>query len=159
MRPNWKSTLKRLSSYPVDVHRILPPCPEARLQSVQLELGTMPDDLIDMLRHFNGAKLFNKCGPMISVFGITAVPLLPPMEWSPDWHIDQYTPDWRRASAGREKEWAIAMTNYGGLAILDKSGAVKEWDKGYRMWGVTDQDLGSWMDRILREGDAFLQEE
>src|SRR5262249_39130905 len=134
----WEKLLRQLQSYPSGVHKMLPACPEDRLQAVQESLGKMPESLVTMLRHFNGAELFDKCGPMVTVFGVTTTTPLPEFESAPDWWIDQYTPAWRRAGINRELEWVIANTNYGGLTILDKEGRAKEWDQGYRQWGATD---------------------
>ena len=34
----------------------------------------------------------------------------------------------------REGDWAIAMTNYGGLILLDKNENIHEWDTGEHRW-------------------------
>jgi hypothetical protein len=119
----------------------------------------MPDGLIEMLPHFNGAELFDRCGPMLTIFGISTIPALPPLEWAPDWQIDKYTPAWRQASPHRENQWAIGMTNYGGLIILDNDGTVKQWDKSRRIWEDNQWTLDEWVEDIFREGDAFLKAE
>ena len=118
----------------------------------------MPDELLDMLRHFNGAKLFDKIGPMISVFGMTPATPLDPFWWSPDLCIDTYTPEWRRAWPGREQEWAIAMWCYGALVILDQDGMVKEWEKSTVSWGRTNLSFDAWIEGVLTEGSDFMAE-
>ena len=159
MKPDWANVLRRLRSYPKKVHRLLPSCPEDRLHAVQDELGKVPDELVEMLRHFNGAELFDRSGPLLTIFGIYTIPPLPPLEWAPDWYIDRFTPSWRRASPNRENQWAIAMTNYGGLIILDKEGAVKQWDSSQARWEESSWTFDEWVEDTIREGDAFMKEE
>jgi hypothetical protein len=159
MNPDWNSVVRRLRSYSKKVHRLLPPCPEERLQTVQADLGYMPVALVEMLRHFNGAKLFNRCGPLVSIFGISTIPLLPALEWCPDWTIDKFTPTWRCAAPRREGHWAIAMLNYGGLIILHDDGSVKQWDTSRGIWEESGWNFDQWVQDILREGDAFMKEE
>jgi hypothetical protein len=157
MKPNWKQVLSYLRAYPPQIHRILPPCPEERLETVQKELGKMPDALSDMLRHFNGARLFLRNGPLVSIFGISTIPPLPPLEWAPDWHIDKFTPAWR-SSHNRPSDWAIGMTNYGGLILLDQEGTVKEWDTSQNTWSPNEWSFDEWMSEMMREGDTYLNE-
>jgi len=156
MNPDWDNVIRRLRSYPKKVHRLLPPCPEDRLEAVQTQLGKMPAGLVEMLEHFNGAELFERCGPMLTVFGISTIPPLPALEWFPDWNIDKLTPSWRQASPHRENQWAIAMTNYGGLIILDKRGTIKQWDTSQSRWEENRWTFDEWVEDIFREGDAFL---
>src|SRR5262249_40603609 len=110
MGADWKSALGRLRKYPVNVHVILPPCPADRISAVEIQLGKMPEDLRDMLRHFNGAKLFIKAGPLMRIFGISTDPTPPDLEWGADCHIEKYVPRWRHAAALRDKQWPIAIT-------------------------------------------------
>jgi len=110
-----------------------------------------------MLRQFNGAQLFVRHGPLITLFGISPEPPLGPFEWAEDWWIDKFTPTWRRVF-NRDRDWAIAMTNYGGLSILCNDGEVREWDTSQRDWGATESDLATWIKRVLIEGDEFWQE-
>jgi hypothetical protein len=112
-----------------------------------------------MLRHFNGAELFEKTGPLVTVFGASTIPPLPPKEWAEHWYIDKYTPSWRAAGEDRENDWAVAMMNYGGLVIVCGDGRVREWDTGQRSWDRRNFDnFDEWFEEILREGDAFLKE-
>src|SRR5580704_15904853 len=96
MSVDWANVLARLNAYPAGTHKFLPPCPEEKIEAVQMDLGKMPEELASMLRHFSGAHLFDRTGPLISLFGITPASPLPPFEWAPDWCIDKYTPEWRR---------------------------------------------------------------
>jgi hypothetical protein len=117
-----------------------------------------------MLRHFNGAGLFAAgTGPSVSIFGISPIPSVPPLEWAKDWFIDMFTPRWRagRCLPGedRQNDWAIGMQNYGGLIIANVDGRVREWDTAQRMWDPrTFDDFDEWMEVFLREGDEFLRE-
>jgi hypothetical protein len=103
MALEWEDILRRLKSNPPGTNTLLPPCNEGRLREVQSELGKLPNELIDMRRHFNGANLFKKTGPLISVFGISTIPPLPPLEWADEWTIDKFTPRWR-AGGGRSSK-------------------------------------------------------
>jgi hypothetical protein len=158
MRPDWENILGRLQGHSY-VYKILPPCAEERLRAVQAELGKMPDELADMLRHFNGAQLFERGLPLVHIFRISPISRLPALEWAPDWNVDKYTPRWRGASPDRDNEWAIAMTNYGGLIILDDNGITKQWDTSQGMWEPGEWRFDEWVEHMLREGDAFMREE
>lgn len=170
MQSTWNAIVRRLDSYPSRIHRLLPPCSEERLREVQSKLGKLPKGVIEMLRQFNGAELFMKHGPMITVFGISTLPALPPLEWAEDWYIDIFTPWWRAfgerqppqrpVGEDRQNDWAVAMMNYGGLIIVGGDGRVREWDTAQRMWDPRSfNDFEEWVEDILREGDAFLKEE
>ena len=157
MSVNWDSVLARLQSYPEHVHVTLPPCPYERIMAVEKQLGALPDSTRDMLGHFNGAELFNRTGPLVTMFGISLVPALPAFEWAPDWYIDKFTEIWR---SGRNEgdDWALAMMNYGGVVLLDATGTTKEWDSATKMWSPERKSLDEWIEDIFREGDAFLRD-
>jgi hypothetical protein len=157
MKIDWQHVLIRLDAYGSGVHRILPPCPEDRLEAVQTQFGKMPGELIEMLQFFNGGRLFINAMQLVSLFGISTIPPLPPFEWAPDWYIDKVTPAWR-SSGSRENEWAIAMMNYGGLIILADDGTTKEWDTSQRTWTPGAWQFDEWMEKLLREGDAYMRE-
>jgi hypothetical protein len=155
---NWEVFLSRLQAYPSHFHRILPPCPGERIDAVERELGNLPLTLKAMLSHLNGAQLFLKAGPSFSLFGISTVPPLPPFEWAVDWYIDRFTPRWRAAGSGRQNDWAIAMTNYGGLILLDRDETVKEWDTGQSCWLAKNLLLEEWIEKVIREGEVIMAE-
>lgn len=156
---DWQKVLAHLKSYPAHTHRIQGPCSEERIVAVQAELGPMPNEIVAMLRAFNGAKLFKKTGPLVSVFGISLTPPLSPLQWAPEWHIDKFTPKWRANGAARDNEWAIAMMNYGGLIIVDQDGTAREWDTARATWSPEIWKFDAWIEKILREGDAFINDE
>lgn len=162
MSMNWKEILDRLQSYPAETHKILPPCPEKRISYVVEFLGRLPDLLIEMLRQFNGAELFIRHGPTITVFGISPIPLPPPLEWAPDWYIDKLTPSWRLRHGNvveeRRNDWVIGITNYGGLQILSPGDMVRQWDTATGRWDSEARTASEWIDAILREGEEFLKE-
>lgn len=155
---NWKQTLNQLGEYPKELHRLLPPCPEHRMLDVQRHLGKMPRVLVEMLAHFDGAELFLKNGPFVTIFGISPETPLDPFEWAPDWYIDKFTPSWRSGHKV-EDEWAVAMTNYGSLTIVDSNGLVRCWDTAQNTWDAKRRPFEEWMEATLREGDAYLKEE
>jgi len=125
---------------------------------VQADLGEMPSALVEMLGHLNGARLFLRNGPLVSIFGISEIPPLPPMQWSADWYIDKFTPVWRSADQGRQMDWAIAMMNYGGLIILGQDGMIREWDTSQGIWDPKTWNFREWADNILRDGELYMQE-
>ena len=111
-----------------------------------------------MLQHFNCANLFIRAGEMISLFGISSSPRLPWQQWAPDWYIDVFTPTWRRTH-GQPTDWAIAMTNYGGLIILDADNTIRQWDTFTNAWDALEPGpwtFADWIDKVFQEGDAFL---
>ena len=117
----------------------------------------MPSDLLAMLRCFNGAKLFIKSGPLVSIFGVSSVPDMPPLGWAPDWNIDKFTPKWRSAGSGRD-EFVIAMMNYGVLVLLDQNGNVKEWETSSCEWSKRILTFQQWMEWLLHEGAVYMSE-
>ncbi len=157
MNVNWEDVLRRLHSYPDRVHKILPACSMDRILAVDEELGKMPETLSQMLRQFNGAELFIDGGPLVTIFGISTEPPLPPLEWATEWYIDKFTPKWRSAGRNRDSDWAIAMTNYGRLILLEQSGLVKEWDTSQRQWSRGTFTFDEWIEETLREGDAYVE--
>jgi len=159
MKPDWQNILRTLDAYPYDVHRVLPPCPKDRREEVETALGSMPEPLADMLNQFNGADLFQRGLPLVTIFGLSAIPPLPPLEWAIDWYIDKFTPPWRSADEGRESDWVIAMMVYGGLIIFDQNGTVRDWDTARAIWGDKTWDFPGWIDDILAEGELYMREE
>jgi hypothetical protein len=155
---DWDAFLVRLGAYPTGLHGVLPPCPDERIEAVEKEIGTLPTTLKEMLRRFNGAELFRCPDPFVSLFRISSIPPLPPLEWAPEWCVDTFTRRWRAAGCDRQEDWAIAMTNYGGLVLLCASGTVKEWDTGESRWLVRDMDLREWLDKIVSEGEIIMAE-
>ncbi|MDX1948696.1 MAG: SMI1/KNR4 family protein [Pirellulaceae bacterium] len=155
---DWDSLLVRLRTYPSHFHRLLPPTSGERIEEVERELGKLPQTLAEMLMRFNGAELFIAGSPLVSFFRISTSPPLPPLEWAPEWCIDKFTPQWRTAGPNRKGDWAIAMTNYGGLVLLDADGIVKEWDIGESKWVSGKQSLEHWIENVMSEGEAIMAE-
>lgn len=158
MNVDWVNILERLKAYPPQVNRLLPPCPEERIDDVQAGLGKFPEDLADMFKHFNGGKFFVRGIQLVSIFRVSQDQPLPPLEWAPEWCVDKFTPKWRSVGVDRQHDWAIAMMNYGGLIVMGGDGTVREWDTAQRTWGTTTPNLGEWFEWILREGDAYMKE-
>src|SRR5262245_226413 len=110
MIQNWATAMQKLQAYPPGVHRFRPPCKQSRIDATERQLGTLHGAMLEMLAHFNGARVFDPGagGEMIKVFGISEKPPLPKFEWAPVWNIDKYTPQWRAAGANRKNDWPIA---------------------------------------------------
>jgi hypothetical protein len=155
---DWDAFVVRLRSYPSNFHRILPPCPDERIEAVEKEIGKMPPTLEEMLKRFNGAKLFISGIPLVRLFRISTIPPLLPLEWAPEWCIDTFTRKWRAADSNRQGDWTIAMTNYGGLVLLDADETVKEWDIGESKWLSKSLPLAEWIDKMMGEGEAIMAE-
>jgi hypothetical protein len=92
---DWKAFVARIRAYPAKVHKILPPCSADRLDELERQLGAFPNVLLAMLKEFNGLKLFISGGPWMTIFGVSTVPLLPPLICGPEWYIDKFVPRWR----------------------------------------------------------------
>ncbi|MEK7802655.1 MAG: SMI1/KNR4 family protein, partial [Pseudomonadota bacterium] len=133
MAVEWVKILSSLRQYPTKAHRILGPCSEDRIATVEKELGTIPVPIKEMLRHFNGAHLFVDASPFISILGITPVPPLPELEWAPDWHLEVFTPYWRK-TRNRPLDWIIAIGGFGELMIYEENGEIIEWDSDSGQW-------------------------
>jgi hypothetical protein len=155
---DWDVLLVRLRAYPSHLHRFLPPCPPERIEAVEKELGKLPTTLKEMLGRFNGAELFCSAGPSVTIFRISTIPPLPPLEWAPEWCIDAFTPKWRAVGSNRQRDWAIAMTNYGGLILLDGDGTIKEWDTGQSIWLVRNLPFSEWIEKEIHEGEIMIEE-
>ena len=156
INPNWPLVLRRINVYPPAVHNVLPPASRERIANVEAAIGQMPHVLVEMLSFFNGAELFIRNGPLLTIFGVTVAPPLPRCMWAPDWCIDKLTPWWRSGGDGRQNEWAIGMLNYGNVVILDNDSQTKEWDTSLRAFGPRQCGLRDWIDDVFREGDAYL---
>jgi hypothetical protein len=155
---DWGALLCRLRPYPPEYHRFLAPCPQERITAIEQEIGSLPPTLRRMVEHFNGAELFNGSGPMLTVFGLSTVPPRPPLEWAEDWHIDKFTPTWRTSGGDRNDDWALGMTNYGGLILFNEYRGVKEWDTSTRKYTLEDMSLNDWIERVLSEGETMVAE-
>ena len=158
MTYDWTALMDRLRNYPSSYHHFLAPCPPDRITAAETELGTMPEVLRDMLQHFNGAELFDATDPLLTLFGVTTVPPLPPLEWGEDWYIDKFTPYWRASGANLDDDWAIGMMNYGGLILFNQSRGISEWDTGERRWLLENTSLDDWIEKVIVDGETVMEE-
>jgi hypothetical protein len=161
MTINWADVLHKLESYAPGVHRIRPPCARSRIAATERHLGKLPSELLSMLEHFNGARLFDKGhGASAALFGISEDPPLDPFDWAEDWWVDKFTPLWRGAvGPNRQNDWAIAMMNYGELILLNGQGTIRKWDTSQQQWDPGSLSFEQWLEDQLREGEAFMNEE
>jgi hypothetical protein len=130
----------------------LPPCPPARIAEMESELGKLPAELHEMLRFFNGAELFIKAIPMVTIFGLSP---LSEREWPVDWYIDAFTRKWRTTANHRE-DWVFGIMNYGGLLISGSSGVTKQWDTASHRWEIGEMSIQDRFDGIVSEGLQYL---
>jgi len=157
METNWNYILRRIDDYPNGVHRIRPPCEPERVIAIQAELGRMPQQIVEMLKHFNGGKLFCRIVPFVSIFGVSVMPLLPSLENASDWYVDRFTPIWRESKGGCD-EWTIGMTNYGGLLVMDSNANVREWNTSESIWSPQSWSFNEWIEHVFIEGDNYLSQ-
>lgn len=155
---DWNAFLSRLRTYPTGLHRILAACPSDRVEAAEEQLGSLPDSLEAMVTRFNGAELFIIGLPLVTLLRISSVPPLSPIEWAPRWSIEELTTEWRAGGNDRNNDWAIAMTNYGGLVLLNGKGTIQEWDTGGGSWVVRDVPFADWIEGIMNEGDSLMSE-
>lgn len=153
----WPAFLERLNRYPKGTHNIRPPCSTERLRQIESEFGACPIALREMLSHFDGAELFIDFVPLLTVFSISPTVPVPEREWAPNWYIDKFTPKWR-AAGKRDGDWAIAMTNYGGLTIFDSANICSEWDTAESRWLSRGVAIDDWIENVISEGDLYLAE-
>jgi hypothetical protein len=52
----------------------------------------------------------------------------------------------------------IAVTNYGGLSILEQNSIVTEWDSSQQKWAADRYSFNEWVEKVLEEGAAYLEE-
>lgn len=153
---DWDAFLLRLRKYPATFYRILPSYSGGRIMAVEGEFGRLPTTTKEMLRRFDGAKLFISGIPFVRLFRLSNTPPLPPLEWAPEWCIEEFTRKWRAAGSDRQDDWAIAMMNYGALVLLQADDTVKEWDTGESRWLLKGLAFGDWIEKVMREGELIM---
>jgi hypothetical protein len=158
MKFNWDDFLIRLQTHPSNYHKVLAPCTFQQIELVDNELGRLPTITREMLSRFNGAELFILGSASFSLFGLSTNPPLPPLEWAAEWCIDKFTPRWRAAGSNRQEDWAITMTGYVGLILLERGEFVKEWDTGENRWILKDMPFHEWIEKIISEGESIVAE-
>ena len=57
----------------------------------------------------------------------------------------------------RSKDFAFAMTNYGGLILTDQAGKINEWDTNEGRWLSQNVLFTDWFEKILNEGNATIE--
>ena len=62
------------------------------------------------------------------------------------------------AGSNREHDWAIAMTNYGGLILLDRRKTITEWDTGQSTWLLRNLRFSEWIEKVISEGELITTE-
>jgi hypothetical protein len=150
----WSRFLEALRSSPPEAHKLRPPCHLARIKEVEIQLGTIPSDLAEMLQYFNGGELFVKTMPLFTLFGLSE-PTDPP---DFDWFIDRYTPALRSRHMLRSTDWVIGIFNHGVVAILGEEMSVREWDSGQQEWNPDQLPYADWLEKVLAEGALYLLE-
>lgn len=127
------------------VHRMMPPRDSLEITRVEAELGSLPQEMKEVLRICNGGELFIFSGPQVTLFGIRHE--VDKFIWYPGYFIEPATRDWR-AKHGRIDEWAFAMTSYGGLIVVT-SERVFEFDCGSEIgsWSTVSE----WLDHVVAE--------
>jgi len=151
---DWDGILQKLRSFPSQTQNLRLPCVQERVMEEEVRLGQMPNDLAEMLRRFNGGELYIDAIPLITILGLS----LPSDDVTSDWFIDRLTPQWR-SGAGQSTDWAIGMTNYGGMVILEQDSLVSEWDTSQQKWMADRYPFNQWVEKIMEEGADYLNED
>lgn len=155
MQSTWDHFISGLKADPDGTHHLCDACPEERILNVQREIGNLPEILAEMVRRFNGAELFVNAIPLVTLFGISPLRAVSQIDWPSEWYIDKYTRLWR-ASNPRSDEWAFAMTNYGGLMLVNHGEQVREWDTNASRWVGPSSSIDDWQKNVLVEGHAYM---
>src|SRR5262245_33109778 len=150
---DWDSVAACLHSYPEQVNLLRPPCPPERIKEVEARLGNLPASVLTMLRTFNGGELFNRCGPLVTIFGLS-LPNDPP---DLDWYIDRFTAAWRPRIIG-PTGWVIGIMNYGAVFVINDASVIREWDSAQQQWSRSPRSVEEWLNWLFAEGDVFLSE-
>jgi hypothetical protein len=158
MKFDWGALIDRLRKAPRGRHQFLAPCPHDRMETVEEKCGPIPVILREMLGHFNGAELFNEGGPFLTLFPISTVPPLRPLEWGEDWYIDKITPKWRESAPNRNDDWPIGMMNYGGLIVYSESRGIKEWDTSEGRWLLEHTPFAAWIEKVISDAEIMMAE-
>ncbi len=154
---NLTDFFKNIKDFPTGVHRFLPGATDENLQILTERIGKLPEFLEKLLKEFDGAELFINGIPFLTIFRSINNPPLTALEWSSEWFIDNYTKKWRESNTERNDDFAIAMTNYGGLILADKKGKIKEWDTSEGRWIFQNMLTTDWFEKIVLEGKEILE--
>lgn len=155
---DWKQLKSTLQTDPRQLHRLLPPAGDRLIDQATAQLGDMPAILRGMLESFNGAQLYDYYGPSFSLFGLTPEERLNPLEWSPDWTMDAYTPRWRKAGPTRQHDWVFGISRGGELFVLHGDGTTGLWDKSEGYWEMQFGSMDELIDEIVRRGETSIKE-
>jgi hypothetical protein len=148
---NWQTFVDTLKNQPVGHHRLRPPGSAERVIEVVSELGEMPQDLVSILGHFNGAELFIRAIPLVTLFGLSSAET-PARN---DWFVDRFTRNWRE-KLQRPTDWIIGVTNYGGVLALVDDAHLREWDSSQQSWTTSPINLESWLVTLLDQGAEYM---
>jgi hypothetical protein len=154
---DWNAFVEKVQSLPANTYKLHSPCGSLRMQEVQLELGSFPSQVSEMLRCCNGAELFINYDPLLTLFGLYQ-PDLPPQFANYDWYIDRWSRSWR-SKMHRPDDWVIGMYNYGTVVVLGADLLIREWDSAQRNWSHREHPWEDWLERVIAEGCEYLNEE
>jgi hypothetical protein len=151
---NWTLFTNTLQETDGTRHRLMPPCPEERIEWLEQRWGSLDPTLRSMLLLFNGAELFIDAVPMVTVLGISTEPPQPPLVWPKECCMDYWLDS--RPYSGKPG-WPIARTNYDSLWIFDGQ-KVQEW---YAEGDGMGQALifSAWAEQVIEDGKKYLTEE
>ncbi len=148
--------LARIRKYPSDSYRLLAPAKFETIKAVEDRLGKLPQSIAEFVNCVDGGELFILGCPLVTFFRLSGDPPLPVAEWPPDWYIDRFTARWRAESIARQNQWAIAMTSYGALALLDEDEAVDQWDTTEQRWISGKIPFAEWIEQLFADGDRII---
>jgi hypothetical protein len=142
----WEQFLDRVGQH----RRIHPAASREQLHRVEMLLGEIPVWLRQMLELFNGGKFFIRGLPFATLFGIADERDVG------DWFVDRFTKHWRKCG-GRDNDWAVGITSYGGVFIAKHDGSIKEWGTADEDWLHHWENLSEWLAWLVDEGYRTLK--
>ena len=151
--------MNRIRAHPDDWCTLLPPCFPKDIAEVEKRLRSeISPALSDMLQCFNSAEFFIAAIPLLTFFPVSNIAAHTPPDWAAGWYVDEFTAKWRADSAHRDQDWAVAITNYGGLILFDAEEHIKEWDINESRFIIEQMPFEQWIEKVFAEGEAMMRE-
>lgn len=156
---DWSEVLDKLRQHPPSYHELFSAANSDEIADVEKKLGVMPADVKSVIGQTNGAELFIKGGPLLTLLPIKMNEKLARVDWSNIWCIDNYTTLWRQAGEKRNKDWVFAVTSYGGLILQERPDEISEWDTADTGWIQRHVPVSEWIEKVLADGNALMENE
>ena len=74
-------------------------------------------------------------------------------------YIDKFTPKWRESGPNRSGDWAIGMTNYGGLLLFQCNLGASKNGIPVRADGFSQIcHFDDWIEKVIKDGEVMMAE-